>query len=201
MSDKIRCVVCGAERERVLTVPLPCQHSTLEDTFGPMPALKVPSLDEVFGPEAGMVREAREILGTVEGLLKAHAEKFKSENPDLWQTQIEGVRAELTDPKWCPRSTLKPILRMVSSHIGTNRFFNLLPHYPSEYERCADLRNALMHDDWTEVQKLGGARAALTWGRSLKDLVDLCVNSGGLGNVILSVTGERWQWPVISESP
>src|ERR1700690_1957036 len=121
MPKPIRCQVCGAEREAILTRPLPCGHHTLEDTFGPMPpVLKVRSLDEVFGADAPMVRAARDKLGEVERTLKAYAEKGKADDPDGWQAQIEGVRAEIGNPKWVPKETLGPLLKMVSAHLGLN---------------------------------------------------------------------------------
>lgn len=196
MSDTLQCSVCNAERERRLTAPLPCGHYTLEDTFGPMPVLNVPSMDDVFGAEAHLVREAREIVGRLEGVLRAHAEKSRTDQATLWQLQIEGVRAELNNPKWVPgQLTLKPLLRMLAPHKGTNAAINLLPYYPQQYTTCGDIRNALMHEDWAKLLQLGGAKRAYAWICSLEALVNMCVTGGGIASALLSLKGPDWPWP------
>jgi hypothetical protein len=90
MSETIPCAVCGAEGERSLTVALPCGHYTIEDTFGPMPVLRVPSVEDVFRFDAPLVKKARDTAGRVEGVLRAHAEKIRDDYPTLWQAQIAG---------------------------------------------------------------------------------------------------------------
>jgi hypothetical protein len=193
MTNTTRCGVCGVERD--LPDPCPCGLFTLEDVFGPLPYLKVPSLDEVFGADARLIREARETLGRVEGILRAHAEKVKGEHPNLWASQIEGVRAELGKPNWQPNSTLMPLFKMLSPHKGLNKALNLLPYHPSQYQICVDFRNAFMHDDWAEVQNLGGAKKAYVWVHSLEGLVNLCVKGGGISSALLQIGGHEWPWP------
>jgi len=192
----VLCSICNAERERTLTALLPCGHYTLEDTFGPMAVLNVPSMDDVFGADALLVKQARDMVGRLEGVLRAHAEKSRTDYPDLWQAQIEGVRAELNNPNWNPgQLTLKPLLRMLSPHKGTNAAINLLPYYPREYATCGDVRNALMHEDWARLVQLGGAQWAYSWICSLEALVNMCVTGGGIASAILSLNGPAWPWP------
>jgi hypothetical protein len=168
----------------------------LEDTFGPMPpVLKVRSLDEVFGADAPMVRAARDKLGAVERTVKAFAAKRKNEDPPSWRAQIAGVRAEIGNATWVPKDTLDPLLKMVSAHLGHNRTTNLLPHYPAEYERCARIRNALAHDNWDEVQNLGGARAVDEWASCLEQLVNFCTVP--FQGALLQHLGGRWPWPAL----
>lgn len=197
MIEMVRCLVCGSEREKVLTVPLACGHYTLEDTFGPFETLKVPSMDDEFGEDARFVRAARDVIARIEGVLRAHAEKSKGDYPELWQAQVEGVRADLSNPKWSPgQLTLKPLLRMLSPHkVLPNKSINLLPYGADEYKLCGDFRNAVMHENWDDLKRLGGPRRAFAWISSLEGLVTVCVNGGGVASAILALGNQQWPWP------
>jgi hypothetical protein len=94
--------------------------------------------------------EALLLLIEAERVLRTKVPQVRDDLPELWQAQIDGVKAERSDPRWRPkkRLTLGDLIPMLAPHRGLNQALNYLPRYPDEYDKLIDIRNAIGHGDW-----------------------------------------------------
>jgi hypothetical protein len=134
------------------------------------------------------------LLIEAERTLRTKVPEFRDGLPELWKTQIEGVRADKKDPKWKPftRLTLGSLVPMLSPYRGINLGVNFLPPYADQYDKVTEFRNAIGHGDWEELAVLGGVEMAARWAESFYGLVMTCENP--IASIVLHFKAE-WPWP------